>query len=299
MGAPDFAVPSLRALADAHEITLVLTRPDAVRGRGKALLPSPVKAEALRLGLPVLEASRITTEVMEALRAAAPDVACVVAYGCLLPDEVLALPAHGCVNVHGSLLPAWRGAAPIQRAILAGDERIGISIMRLTHAMDAGPYCRQASVAVGDAGCAEVMAQLAELGAQELLAALDDIERGIVRWIEQDESQVSFAAKIDKGELALDPADDALRNLRRVRASTDAAPARATVAGKGLRVLEARLGASGCAPGELLVLRRQVLLGCQDGSLELLQVKPDGKRAMDARSWAAGLRGDMLRWERA
>ena len=127
MGTPDFAVPSLKALAAAgHEVPLVFTRPDAVRGRGKKLVPSPVKAAAEKLGIPVFETSRMTPEAKAALAEAAPDVVCVVAFGCILPDDVLAAAPLGAVNVHASLLPRWRGAAPIQRSILAGDERTGV-----------------------------------------------------------------------------------------------------------------------------------------------------------------------------
>ncbi|MBQ3282712.1 MAG: methionyl-tRNA formyltransferase, partial [Atopobiaceae bacterium] len=141
MGTPEFAVPSLSALADAYEVVLVLTRPDAVRARGKELEPSPVKARALELGLPVLETSRITPEALEAVREAGPDVIAVAAYGCILPDSILDVAPLGCVNVHASLLPRWRGAAPIQRAVLAGDRRAGISIMRVVHELDAGAWC--------------------------------------------------------------------------------------------------------------------------------------------------------------
>ena len=169
MGTPDFAVPSLSLLAQRHEVTLVVTRPDAVRSRGKRLEPSPVKVKALELGIPVLECTRVTDDVLARLRAEEPDVICVVAFGCLLPDAVLELAPLGCVNVHGSLLPKWRGAAPIQRAVLEGDEHIGISIMRLVQKMDAGDYCRQASVELGEKGCAQVMDELAR-----------GVERGVV-----------------------------------------------------------------------------------------------------------------------
>ena len=148
MGTPDFAVPSLRELASRFEVVLVLTRPDAVRSRGKKLEPSPVKAAALELDIPVLEATRITPEVMDRLHEAEADIFCVAAYGCILPDEVLNMAPLGIVNVHASLLPRWRGAAPIQRAILAGDERAGISIMRIGHGVDTGAYCAQASCSV-------------------------------------------------------------------------------------------------------------------------------------------------------
>ena len=144
MGTPDFAVPSLRELASRFEVVLVLTRPDAVRSRGKKLEPSPVKAAALELDIPVMEATRITPEVMDRLREAKADIFCVAAYGCILPDEVLNMAPLGIVNVHASLLPRWRGAAPIQRAILAGDERAGISIMRIGHGVDTGADCAQA-----------------------------------------------------------------------------------------------------------------------------------------------------------
>ena len=299
MGTPDFAVPSLTLLAQRHEVTLAVTRPDAVRSRGKRLEPSPVKAKALELGIPVLECTRVTPDVLERLQAEAPDIICVVAFGCLLPDAVLELAPLGCVNVHGSLLPKWRGAAPIQRAVLEGDERIGISIMRLVQKMDAGDFCRQASVELGEKGCAQVMGELSELGAQELCVALDEMAAGTATWTAQDESEVTFAAKIDKAEMRLVPTDAALANVRRVRASMDAAPARLVVAGKGVRALEARLADEALAAGEVLVRKGRVFLGCADGSLELTRVKPDGKREMEASAWASGLRGQDITWTEA
>lgn len=297
MGTPSFAVPSLRALADSNDVALVVTRPDAVRGRGKRLEPSPVKSAALELGLPVLEARRMGTEEIAQVASAQPDVICVAAYGAILPDDLLAIPPFGTVNVHASLLPRGRGAAPIQRAVLEGDEFAGVSIMRIVHELDAGPYCRQASLAVGELGCAQVMDGLAELGAQELVEALDDMRAGTANWQEQDASRVTYAAKIDKTEMLLDPCDSALQNKRRVQASLDAAPARAMVAGKGVRVLKAQLSTESVPQGTVLVRKGRVFLGCADGSIELLRVKPDGKREMDASAWASGLRGQGLTWE--
>lgn len=299
MGTPDFAVPSLEALAAAHEVALVLTRPDAVRGRGRALVPSPVKARALELGLPVLETSRITDEAMAALRAAGPDVACVAAYGCILPDEALAVAPGGCVNVHASLLPRWRGAAPIQRAILAGDERTGVSIMRVGHGVDTGAYCAQASTEVGDKDAGALAAELARMGAELLVETLPSVADGTARWVEQDEALVTHAAKIDKAELLLDPADGVRANALRVQASGDTAPARCSVAGRGVRVCAARVGEREVAPGEVAVSHGRAWLGCADGSLEVLRVKPEGKREMEASAWAAGLRGEGLAWGRA
>ena len=299
MGTPEFAVPSLQALADAgHEVALVFTRPDAVRGRGKKLAASPVKARALELGIPVFETSRMTDEAKAALADAAPDVICVVAYGCILPDDVLEAAPLGAVNVHASLLPRWRGAAPIQRSILAGDAETGVSIMRVAHELDAGAWCAQVSVAIGDKGCAELTEELAEAGAQALVGVLPALADGSAEWHEQDESLVTLAAKVKKAEMALDPAEGACANARRVQASSDAAPARAVVGGKGVRVMSARAVEGAVVPaGHVEVGKKRVLLGCSDGALEVASVKPDGKKEMPASAWAAGLRGE-LAWER-
>lgn len=297
MGTPEFAVPSLRALAGAHDVRLVLTRPDAVRGRGRRLEPSAVKAAATELGIDVLETKRITDDVMAAIRAAEPDVIVVAAFGCILPDAVLTAAPLGCVNVHASSLPRWRGAAPIQRAILSGDARAGVSIMRVVHDLDAGAYCRQADVEVGEKSCPQVMGELAELGARELLVALRQMEDGTAEWVEQDESKVTYARKVEKAEMLLDPAATALDNRRRVQTSLDAAPARMAVAGRGVRVLAARVAGDEASQGEVIVRHGRVIAGCADGAIELLRVKPDGKREMDASAWAAGLHQSQLAWE--
>lgn len=291
MGTPDFAVPSLVSLARSHDVSLVVTRPDAVRSRGHELEPSAVKRCALDLGLDVLETSHMDEGAISQVYAAAPDVICVAAYGCMLPDTVLGLAPLGCVNVHASLLPRWRGAAPIQRAILAGDERIGISIMRLVSKMDAGAYCRQASVAAAGKGDEELTSELARLGATELVSALDQMAAGTATWIEQDEGQVTFAPKVSKAEMLLDPVDDADVNLRRVLASSAAAPSRCIVGGKGVRVLRARLADDVSVPSGAVGLDAgRLLLGCSSGTLECMGVKPDGKREMDAAAWVAGAR---------
>ena len=299
MGTPDFAVPSLRELASRFEVVLVLTRPDAVRSRGKKLEPSPVKAAALELDIPVMEATRITPEVMDRLHEAEADIFCVAAYGCILPDEVLNMAPLGIVNVHASLLPRWRGAAPIQRAILAGDERAGISIMRIGHGVDTGAYCAQASCSVAGKTADELTAELAQLGADLLCDTLPALADGTAVWTEQDESLVTHAQKISKAEMRLDPQERALVNLRRVLASSDAAPARCIAAGKPVRIMRAVAAdgdASMCAAGELVCQSKRIYIGCSDGVLEVTSVKPDGKRQMDASAWAAGVHGDGLTW---
>lgn len=298
MGTPEFACPSLSAVSKSHDVVRVVTRPDAVRGRGKRLEPSPVKALAGELGLAVIEASRMTPEVMDELRAAKADLCVVAAYGCILPDELLEMFPLGCVNVHASLLPRWRGAAPIQRAVLEGDELAGASIMRVVHELDAGAYCAQVSTAVAGKTSSELLDELGHLGAEALVEAIGRIADGTAVWTEQDESLVTYAHKIEKAEMRLDPADGALVNVRRVLASTDAAPARCEVAGKGVRLMRARTCDDAVAAGEVLVSHGRVALGCADGALEVLDVKPDGKREMQASAWAAGLRADHLAWGR-
>lgn len=301
MGTPSFAVPSLRKLAGEHDVVLVCTRPDAVRSRGKKLEPSPVKEAALELGLPVLEANRMTPEVQDRLRAADADVFCVAAYGCILPDPVLTMAPLGCVNVHASLLPRWRGAAPIQRSILAGDDATGVSIMRIGHGVDTGAYCAQASCSVAGKTADELTAELGELGGELLCSVLPALAEGAAVWTEQDEGLVTHAAKISKAELRLDPAQGALDNVRRVLASSDAAPARCAVAGKPARVTAAFVAdpsAPRVAEGSYAVAGGRVYLGCADGALELVSIKPDGKREMDAKSWAAGQRDAAGTWGR-
>jgi len=297
MGTPSFAESSLRALAERHDVGLVLTAPDAVRGRGKRLEPSPVKSCAGELGIPVVETRKITDDVLRRIEEARPDVIAVAAFGCFLPSSVLDLPPLGCLNVHASLLPRWRGAAPIQRAILAGDERVGVSIMRLVLKMDAGPYCRQASVEAGGKGCDDLTKALAKLGASELVAAIDDIVCDEVTWHEQDEGDVTLAPKVTKAEMRLDPTDTAATNALKVRASSDAAPARCVVGSRGMRVLEAcPREKDGVAMGEMLVSGGKALLGCADGCLELVRVRPDGRAAMSAADWARGVRSERLAW---
>ena len=232
MGTPDFAVPSLTSLVEAgNEIALVITRPDAGRGRGKKLEPSPVKAKAHELDLPVVEANRRTPDVIDQLEAADADIFCVAAYGCSLPDEVLHMAPLGIVNVHASLLPRWRGAAPFLRAILAGDEVAGVSIMLIGHGVDTGALCAQAATAGAGNHADALTMELGERGGNLLADALPSLADGSAVWTEQDESLVTHAAKISKQEMRLDPKMAALDCVRLVLASSDTAPARCEIAG--------------------------------------------------------------------
>lgn len=316
MGTPDFSVKPLQELHKHHKISLVITRPDAVRGRGKKLIPSPVKKCANALSLPVREATRFDDELISAVKACEPDVIVVAAYGCIIPDRVLALPRYTTLNIHASLLPRWRGAAPIQRAILSRDEVTGVSIMNVVHELDAGDFCRQASLKIGTHSLDELTDKLSALGARELLCALSDLEEHKLVWHRQSETDVTYAQKIDKHELLLDPSLSAESNVVRIQASGDAAPARFMMGQKGVRALVGRFvldnevasesAASESASsksnasenavhaelipaGSVLIQNHRVFLGCASGVLELLRVKPDGKSAMSAHDWSLGL----------
>ncbi|MDR2587550.1 MAG: hypothetical protein LBC23_04745, partial [Coriobacteriales bacterium] len=242
MGTPAFAVPALEALAsERFSVRLVFTRPDAASARGKALLPSPVRLAAENLGIPVVTPRSfyafagdaehsservplfdvygkriVDAELLAHIAAIDPDFIVVAAYGMVLPPQVLELPRFGCINTHASLLPRWRGAAPIQRAILAGDEQLGVSIMRMEEGLDTGAYCAAATTRAAGKNARELTGELAQMGADLLVDALPRIADGSAEWAEQDESLVTYADKVAKQELALDPADSALTNLRKV-----------------------------------------------------------------------------------
>ena len=308
MGTPKFAAAILEDLAQQHEVVAVYTRPDAVRGRGKRLEPSAVKAAAERLGLSVRTPRTLRDEaVQRELAALAPDVVCVAAYGAILPKAVLDLPRHGCLNVHASLLPRWRGAAPIERAILAGDEETGVCVMRMEEGLDTGAYCVCRTTSVAGKSAVDLTEELADLGSHALLTALVRVERGVDVWTEQDEGRATYAEKVGKGELDLSPEAPAGILARRVLASSAAHPSRAVVAGRSLTVLraseaegEARALAEGLASGGVRFAGKRLLLGAADGALEVLSCKPDGKQAMDAKAFAAGVRGikdGNLTWE--
>ena len=301
MGTPDFAASILRAIAPVHDVVAVYTRADAVRGRGKKLLPSPVKTVAEGLGIPVRTPATLRdADVVRELAAAAPDAICVAAYGMILPREVLGIPRLGCLNVHASLLPRWRGAAPVERAILAGDEEAGVCVMRMEEGLDTGDYCICRAIDVADTSAPLLTDQLADLGAHALLTALSQAEAGVIRWTAQEADLVTYAAKIERGELDLSPADSACVLCRKVQASSEAHPSHAAVAGKRVTVLGVR-GIAGdaraaefakdIAPGQVRFAGKRLFIGAADGAVELLSVKPDGKQAMEAKAFAAGIQG--------
>ena len=311
MGTPALAATVLEILAREHDVVGVITRPDAVRGRGSKPMPSPVKETALRLGIPVNERTSLKEdECVTMLESLDVDVVCVAACGIILPKRILDIPRLGCINVHTSLLPKWRGAAPIERAILAEDKMTGVCIMRMEEGLDTGDYCRRMEIPVGNATVQELSDSLAHIGGEELLKALDDIEAGTVTWTAQSEYGATYAEKIRKGELALDPDDAAHTAAAKVRASSQAHPARVSVAGRTLAVEEACVAdddqalelCEGLEKGSARFAAKRLLLVTRDGILELFNVRPDGKKSMDARSFAGGIQGIKnmhVTWERA
>lgn len=305
LGTPEFAVPSLKALlADDLYISCVITRPDAIRKRGKELSPSPVKEVAQAHGIPILETNRITPGICEQIEELRPDLAVVVAFGALLPSEFLSIPAKGTINVHASLLPRWRGAAPIERALLAGDSETGVSIMRVEEGLDSGPYCSQASTPIADKSAEKLTEELANLGAKLLIQAVEEIKSGRVQWIEQDTKQVTLAPMISKEEMFLSPGKTIRENLRIIQASSRRAPAKLDLLfedGKNIRmrVVQAREEALvKIEPFEVSIQDNRILFGANGGAFEGIRLVPEGKKEMSGEAFVRGLSNTQnLRWE--
>lgn len=296
-GTPEFAVPPLAALcASRHEVVGVLTQPDRPAGRGRKLTTSAVKDFALQQGLPIAQPQTLrSAEGRESLADWQPDVLVVVAYGLILPVEVLSMPRFGCLNIHASLLPRWRGAAPIQRAILAGDEYTGVTLMQMDAGLDTGPMLLQRRVAIGaDVDSAALHATLAQVGAEALLETLDGLETGTLAAQPQPSSGVTYAAKIDKAEARIDWQHDAIDIARRVRAFRPWPIAETSQRGEQVRIHEAVVigdaeagRAAGTVPGTLLGLRAdRLLVACGRDCLGIGVLQRAGRRSVTAREFA-------------
>lgn len=310
MGTPEFAATILEDLVQHHDVLAVYTRPDAVRGRGKEKLPSPVKLLAQKYEIPVFEPSTLRDEtVQKQLASYTPDAICVAAYGMLLPAAVLEIPRFGCLNVHGSLLPSWRGAAPVEHSILADDVETGVCVMRMEEGLDTGDYCVCRTTNIEDKTAEELSDELANLGSHALLTALVHLQEGALDWTHQDEEAASYAPKIEKGELNIKPQESARKTVLKVRASSAAHPSKAVIAGRSVTVVKlkgisedehAQEITTGLTSGTVKFIEKRLFLGTNDEAIELLLVKPDGKQEMDARSFAAGIQGikeGILSWE--
>lgn len=289
-GTPEFAVPALAALiAAGHEIVLVLTQPDRPAGRGMKLKASPVKELALQHGLPIYQPETLKTAESQApVAAVEADVMVVAAYGLILPQAVLDMPRRGCLNIHASLLPRWRGAAPIQRAILAGDAETGVTIMEVVLALDAGAMLKKGVVPITERDTAQNLHDaLAEMGGRlmvETLAELDTIQAQ-----PQDEALVTYAEKLRKGEAPLDWHGKADDLARQVRAFNPFPVAQATFQGEPWRIWMAYAvpDVSG-APGEIVNTSDGILVACGAGALRITEVQKPGGKRLQARDFLAG-----------
>ena len=294
-GTPAVAVPALRAvLRSRHHVVAVLTRPDAPAGRGRRLTPSPVAQVAADAGLEVLKPARLRDpEFLGRLAEIAPDCAPVVAYGALLPDSVLGIPRHGWVNLHFSLLPAWRGAAPVQHAILAGDEITGACTFQLEEGLDTGPVYGLVTEQIRPTDTSgDLLARLAESGAGLLVATLDGIEDGTLVATPQSTHGVSAAPKLNASDAEVDWTAPASRVDRLVRACTPAPGAWTTFRDERLKLRPIRLRPqiTHLGPGEIEAGRDGVRVGTGSHAIQLGEVQPQGKRSMPAPDWARGVR---------
>lgn len=283
-GTPEFAVPTLRMLiASKHSVCAVYTQPDRPAGRGRQLKPSPIKELAMQSGIPVLQPTSLKSDdEFHQLAALEPDLLIVVAYGMLLPQRVLDLPPFGCINVHASLLPRWRGAAPIQRALIAGDKLTGVTIMRIVLKLDAGDMLHKEVYSIGpEDTAADLHDKLAELGAIGMSKILPHIEENTLTPEIQDESQVTYAAKLEKSEADLDWEEPAARLALKIRGFNPWPVAQTLYKNQILRIWRAepvdKLADS--EPGTLIKDGKNLYVATGNGLLRLLEVQlPGGKR---------------------
>ncbi len=298
MGTPDFAVPALEALEKTCEVAAVYCQPDRPVGRGMELKLPPVKVRALELGLPVFQPEKLSLPgEFERLAALKPDVIAVVAFGQILRQNVLDLPRLGCVNVHSSLLPRWRGAAPIQWAILAGDHETGVCTQKMVFKLDAGDVlmCDRTTISDHETG-QSLHDRLSQMGAGLLVRTIEGLASGALRGEPQDESRVTLASKLTKEMEKLDPAKSVRELDCQVRALTPwpgtsvwLSPSRERLK---IKRVQPRPEVTS-RPGKLFEAAGRLFLGASDGCLEVLEVQPDGKRALSAAEYLNGVRGKL------
>ncbi|MBN1641414.1 MAG: methionyl-tRNA formyltransferase [Anaerolineae bacterium] len=299
MGTPEYAIPNLRALHADHEVVLVVTQPDRRQGRGRVLVHSPVKAFALEHNLPVWQPSTLrTTEAVDRLQQARADVFVTAAIGLLLPADVLAIPPHGCLNVHASLLPRWRGAAPIVAAILHGDDETGVTLMQTDEGLDTGPIVAQARCPIAPTDTtAALTPRLAQIGAELLVEVLPRWLRGEIAPRPQPEEGMTYAPRLTKDQGAIDWRAPAAHIARMVRAFTPWPGTHTTYQGQRLKVLRAQALPSWggrATPGQVIALPAgPIAVATGEGALVLSEIQQAGGKAMSADAFCQG-HGDLL-----
>ncbi|HXF86171.1 MAG TPA: methionyl-tRNA formyltransferase [Anaerolineales bacterium] len=292
MGSPEFALPTLRALADHYEVVGVVTQPDRASGRGREPKPPPVKTLALELKIPIIQPERLKQpEAMEQLQKWNPDLIVVAAFGQILKPEVLTLPRFGCLNVHASLLPRWRGAAPIHAAILHGDEETGVTIMKMDEGLDTGPILAKRSIRLTrDDTTGSVTQTLSHLGATLLIEILPDYLSGKLQPIPQPDEGATYAPMLKKEDGKLDFTRDVNELERSVRAFNPWPGAFMEFDGAMLKIHRAHVEAGEAEVGQRLIWRNQPAVGARGGILVLDEVQPAGKKPMSGKSFLAGAR---------
>lgn len=296
MGTPDFAVPPLKALVEAgYDVAAVVTQPDKPKGRGKSLLPTPVKEEALLHEIPVYQPKRVRNnrEFLDTLREIAPDVIVVAAFGQIIPRDVLELPKYGCINIHASLLPKYRGAAPIQQAVIDGEKESGVTIMQMGEGLDTGDMISKIVIPLEkEETGGSLFAKLAQAGAELLIKTLPSIEQGTAVWEKQpEESPTPYAAMINKKMGLMDFHKSAVELERLVRGLNPWPSAYTFVNGKTLKVWKSRADekCSDETPGTVILTDKEgIHVACKDGTLILTEVQLEGKKRMDAEAFLRG-----------
>jgi len=292
MGSPDFSLPTLRALADAYDVVGVVTQPDRASGRGRELKAPPVKTLALDLHIPVMQPEKLRLpEAMEQLRVWNPDLIVVAAFGQILKKDVLDLPRYGCINVHASLLPRWRGAAPINAAILHGDDETGVTIMKMDVGLDTGPMLSKRAIRLTrDDTAGSIFEKLSQLGADLLIETLPDYLSGKLTPTPQSEEGMTYAPMIKKEDGYLDFAHDVNELERRVRAFNPWPGAYMDFEGSNLKVHRSHVEQESVPVAQRLVWQNQPAVGAQGGILILDEVQPPGKKSMSGKSFLVGAR---------
>jgi methionyl-tRNA formyltransferase len=292
-GTPDFSLPALRALTgEGHDVVAVVTQPDRPAGRGRALTKSPVKEAAEAEGIPVLQPERARgEEVMATLRELKPEISVVVAYGQILPREILDLPEHGSVNIHASLLPELRGAAPVHWAIIRGYEETGVTIMRMEEGLDSGPILYSVAEPIrADESMSELAMRLSEIGAEALVEALALMEMGGIIETPQDDSRASYAPKVDRATARLDWGLPAIEVARWIRGLDGSPGAWSTLDGAAVKLFSPRVEVHDGEPGRVLDVDPEVgiLIAAGQEAVRVREVQPEGKRRMPAGDWVRG-----------